>query len=390
MRVPSIELVPFSLSLADPLETAHGAIEAREGFLVVTEDGRSENGEGTFGIGEATPLPGWTESLAACEGALNGAIGEFDRSTGKVDPQVALREALDTLDAGETPAARHGFAAALADCRARQERTPLYRQLGGSQRVERVPVNATIGDGTPEEAGNAAEEAIDEGFECLKLKVGVRAIEADVARLRAIRTVVPGANAGNADVGSANDGSTNVEIRADANGAWSLAEARRALAAFEAEGGLAYVEQPLSATDLAGHAALRKGSSIEIALDETLSEHSPEAVLDREAADVLICKPMALGGLDRTQRVALRARAAGVRPVITTTIDGAIGRAGATHLAASLAPISPCGLATASLLETDLVGSDPVAVTNGYVAVPQGSGTIEATTAREAVDGSGA
>jgi o-succinylbenzoate synthase len=370
----AVKLLPYSLTLARPLETARGTIEAREGFLVAIER------EEILGIGEATPLPGWTESLETCELALTRAIDTYRRETTNADQRAAL----DTLNAGETPAARHGLTAALADLGAREAGQPLYRHLGGDREVDRVPVNATIGDGSPEEAESAAASAVEEGFRCLKVKVGARSIEADVARLRAIGEEV--------------EEGGDIEIRADANGAWSREEARRALTAFEEVlgGRLAYVEQPLSASDLAGHAALREGkggdgggsggSTIDIALDESLAEYAPETVLETGAADVLICKPMVLGGFDRVREIALRARAAGVEPIVTTTIDGAIARAGATHLAASLAPIVPCGLATASLLDSDLVGSDPAPITNGYIRVPQSPGTVETATTREALD----
>lgn len=385
----SISLSPFSLALAPPLETARGEIAAREGFVVAVERG------GTRGIGEATPLPGWTESLTVCERALRRAIDaiEGSRKTGGSD----LEAALGTLDAGETPAARHGLESALADLRAREATIPLYRHLGGDRVVERVPVNATIGDGTPEETAGAVETAIEDGFRCLKVKVGARDVEADTARLRAVRE--------RADAVAHAGTEAGIEIRADANGAWSREEAREALAAFEGlwgnetgstergrkDGGdehgtrLAYVEQPLSAADLAGHAELYEESGIPVALDESLRAHSLAEIIDAEAADVLVCKPMAFGGLDRVREGALRARAAGIAPVVTTTIDGAVARAGATHFAASLAPIDACGLATADLLAEDLVGNDPAPISDGYALVPRGPGALEAGLRGEAM-----
>ncbi|MEF8819953.1 MAG: o-succinylbenzoate synthase, partial [Haloferacaceae archaeon] len=80
----------FSLALARPLDTARGRIDAREGALV-----RVAGGDGPPGVGETTPLPGWTEDLDAALAALDDA----DEAT----PLSAL--------AG-TPAARHGLATA--------------------------------------------------------------------------------------------------------------------------------------------------------------------------------------------------------------------------------------------------------------------------------------
>ena len=67
----SLAYRPFSLALAEPLETADGTISAREGFLVRLVDEASD--DSVVGYGEATPLAGWTESLADCEQALERA-----------------------------------------------------------------------------------------------------------------------------------------------------------------------------------------------------------------------------------------------------------------------------------------------------------------------------
>ena len=336
------ESTPFSLSLSKPLQTAQGAIDTREGFLVTIDV------DGTTGTGEATPLPGWTESLEACGEAL-------ERAT-RIGESVGWDDALSALEG--TPAARHGLSLALWDARSRSAGVPLYRYLGG-ERTERVPVNATIGDGTVGDTVEEATAAIERGFTTLKIKVGARAVEADIERLSAVRDVVgPG-----------------VELRADANGAWARDEAKRALDAFT-DFGVAFVEQPLSATDLAGHAALRGG--VDIALDEALVEHPIETIIDADAADVLVCKPMVLGGPDRTRDAALTARAAGLEAVVTTTVDGAFARSGAVHVAASLSHLPACGLATADRLTEDFI-DDPAPIENGQVCVPQAVGNAPDT-----------
>ncbi|ESS03502.1 MAG: hypothetical protein A07HR67_01900, partial [uncultured archaeon A07HR67] len=101
----------FSVALASPLRTAREAMTERTGFLVgvgpecdETTGATAGSGLGSApGVGEATPLPGWTESFAACASTLADANG--------ADPAGALAD----LDADETPAARHGLALALAD-----------------------------------------------------------------------------------------------------------------------------------------------------------------------------------------------------------------------------------------------------------------------------------
>ncbi len=371
----------FSLALDTPLATADGSIDARDGFLLRIDDG------GAWGVGEATPLPGWTESVDACRESL-GAAADAIR-TGGVDAPLG--------DLG--PAARHAVSLARTDLRAKRAGEPLYHYLGGDHevgangtRLERresrgresgprgpragsetsngrtgsgttreerevasVPVNATVGDADAETTAARAEEAVEAGFECVKVKVGARPVSEDAARLEAVREAI-------------GDG---VELRADANAAWTRSEARRAFERF-ADADVAFVEQPLAPDDLRGHADLRDGP-VGVALDETLA-HVPLAdALAAGAADAVVLKPMVLGGVDAARDAALRARDEGVRPVVTTTIDGVVARTAAVHLAASIPDVPACGLATAGFLADDLA-ADPAPVEGGRIAVPRGDG----------------
>lgn len=320
----------FSLPLREPLATARSEITDRTGFLVTVADPAP-------GVGEATPLPGWTESLDDCEAALR-----------EVDP-----DDLGDLDA-LPPAARHGVSLALLDAGARADGVPLYRYLGARNRVDSIPVNATVGDGDPDATVQAAEAAVDAGFPAVKLKVGARSVDADLDRVRAVREACP-----------------DVELRLDANGAWNPAGADRAIDALYPLD-VAYVEQPLPSDDLEGHADLR-GRGVGIALDEGLYDHGIDAVFTADAADVLVLKPMAMGGPDVALETAVLARGAGIDPVVTTTVDGAFARAAAVHVAAAIPKVSACGLATGDRLATDLV-ADPAPVAGGRACVPQKEG----------------
>jgi len=89
-----------------------------------------------------------------------------------------------------------------------------------------------------------------------------------------------------------------------------------------------------------------------------------------------VLKPMALGGPSRALAAGRAAAHAGIDPVVTTTIDAAVARTAAAHVAAALpgGDERAHGLATGDLLATDLVAEDPVPVENGRVAVPTGPG----------------
>ncbi|MEF8819863.1 MAG: enolase C-terminal domain-like protein, partial [Haloferacaceae archaeon] len=161
-------------------------------------------------------------------------------------------------------------------------------------------------------------------------------------------------------------------LRADANGAWDEPAAREALAEA-GDVGIEYVEQPLPAADLAGHRRLREATETPVALDESLAAQGLSDVLAAEAADLLVLKPMALGGPDRTVAAARRAREAGLDAVVTTTIDGVVARTTAVHAAAAIPDVPACGLATGSMLAEDLY-PDPAPVERGAIRVPDGPG----------------
>jgi o-succinylbenzoate synthase len=316
---------PFSLELARPLSTASGTIDARSGFLIDREGG----------LGEATPLPGWTESIEDCDEALQKAADAPDWDA-----------ALAACD--DAPAARHGVSLARLDASAKAAGRSLARELGDDP-VDSVPVNATVGDCDVEDTQDAVEAAAAAGFETVKVKVGARPVEEDVERLWAARDAA------------------DVALRADANGAWSAKQTRQ-VAEDLADAGLEYLEQPLSASTLDGYRGI---DGVDVALDEALVTHDLDDVLD--VADYVVLKPMALGGVDRARDAALQAREAGVEPVFSTTIDAAVARVAAVHLAASVPDVPACGLATADLLADD-IAEDPAPVADGWVPVPDGPG----------------
>jgi L-alanine-DL-glutamate epimerase-like enolase superfamily enzyme len=216
--------VPFKR----PFDTAGGVFTTRNSWIL-----RLRDFEGREGFGEVALHP---TALRAEEDGLAAAV----------------REAVAELGAGRLPAAVLQGAAGLEG---RALLAGLYEALGALERARfagptgaeptvSVPVNATLDASGAPEAAEAAHRAVSEGFTCLKLKVGLESTAALMRRVAGIRRVVP----------------TSVRLRLDANCSWthSMAVQRLdALAPYDIE----YVEQPLAAGDLEGHAALRRSRS---------------------------------------------------------------------------------------------------------------------------------
>ncbi len=331
----AVDVHPYEVPLRTPLRTAGRPIERRRGFAV-----RIRSGEDT-GVGEAAPLPGWTESYTACRQAIAAiARGSHTR--------------VDEITLPTAPAARHAIQGAALDLAARRAEQPLVAYLRDGPLPENVPVNATIGNEPTPDSVRAAREAVDEGFGTIKCKVGDQSPEAEAERIAAIREGV----------------GEEIALRLDANRAWSRAEAESLWPAL-VEADVAYVEEPLVEPSPDAFATLDR--AVGIAIDETANE--PDRDLDAwwPEIDAIVLKPMALGGLDRALARSTAAIARGVRPVISGTIDSVIARTAGIHLAATLPAPAAAGLATGDLLCEDLA-DPPSHVRDGRIGVPPGPG----------------
>src|SRR5690606_26510115 len=112
-------------------------------------------------------------------------------------------------------------------------------------------------------------------------------------------------------------------IRVDANGAWNIDEAERAVHAL-AEFDLEYVEQPCATVDELAELRRRvKHLGIPIAADESVRKATdPLAVARARAADLLVIKAQPLGGITRALQIVV---AAGLPVVVSSALDTAIG-----------------------------------------------------------------
>lgn len=329
----------FRLTCSRPLKSAAGTIKERYGYLF------SLHTESEVGIGEASPLPGWTESFKACREALRHGMESIEE-----------RGVERTLyEVRGTPAARHGISLACQDLKSKEHDQPLYQFLSeADDEIKSVSVNAVVGNGSADETARHADRRVEESYGTIKVKAGRQTLEQDLVRLEAVRQSI----------------GDDIDLRVDANGNWSPEEIdnhRQRLLDLDLE----YIEQPFSAEELDAHAELR--SDFDVALDESLYETSLNDIIERDAADFVVLKPMCIGGLDRTMKFGERIRDAGMVPVLTTTIDTVVARTAAIHLAAAMGEMPACGLATAQFLQEDLC-EDPAPVVSGRVSVPQSPG----------------
>lgn len=318
-----------------PFATATGMWLHREAWIVLLE-----GADGRVGLGEAVLEPDATEVE---ETILARAIRETAGRAREGDLPDA--EELELLG-GPGRAFRAALDAARLD---------LALDLDPAL----VPVNGTIGFAAPREGAEAALQAIEAGFTTLKLKAGAeRETEDLVARVRAIRRAV----------------GPDVRLRLDVNGAWDLPTAEERLEAI-APFDLEYVEQPLPADDSAGAAELRTRVRVPLAADEAVySANAVRRILAEGAADVLVVKAARVGGPVAVAEIAAVAAGSGVPVVLSTLFETGIGISAARACAVGLPGGLAHGLATAGLLEHDLLAL-PLVVEDGLMIAPGGPGS---------------
>ena len=348
MNLSGIDTFPYHIQLKSSFMTAAGEIAVRSGWIVQIEDD-----QGRVGQGEWAPLPGWSPDVTQDGASVVQNAAKLLASAAQTTPMADLLRHLPDLFPRQ-PAMIFALETALMDLIAQAARRPLSRELQ-PQAPQQVALNAVVPLGGLEQTVETAARWVAEGYRTLKIKI--RGLE-DEALLMALRERLGG----------------EVALRLDANGAWDLPAATTIMRQFEPYD-IAYVEQPLRPGDHAGLAELRREVGIPVAADESVSDRaSVQQLLEAQAVDVIILKPMIQCGLLACMELARMASDASVQVVITTTLDSVVGRVAATHLAAACGtPNLAHGLATGRFLAHDLA-PDPLVVSGGMAQLPDAPG----------------
>ena len=183
-----------------------------------------------------------------------------------------------------------------------------------------VVYSGVISADAPDDAAALATRMARIGICQMKVKLGTAD---DAARLEAVRKAVGG----------------NVELRADANGAWAPDEAIQQLQRL-ARFNLQAIEQPVRANDLMGMRRVRQESGVPVMADESLvTLDQARRLMELGACDYFNIRLSKNGGIAGSLAIATVAREAGIKiqvgaQVGETGILSAAGRIFAAHLPA--------------------------------------------------------
>lgn len=205
---------------------------------------------------------------------------------------------------------------ALLDIQAQRLGLPLSELLGGRLR-DSVPVLWVLASGDTEKDIAEAQQMLEaKRHNFFKLKIGSRAVEADVEHVLAIKQAL-----GN-----------EVSIRVDVNRAWSELDAIKGIKLLQA-GGVDLIEQPCAIDNIEAMQRLTHRFDIAIMADESLMGPSSAYRLAKSnAASVFAVKVAQSGGLLEGRDVATIAQLAGIDLYGGTMLEGAVGTMASAHL----------------------------------------------------------
>lgn len=317
LQISSLQALVFRCPIENPVVTSFGLMRDRPMVLV-----RAQDTDGAVGWGEIWcnfPTVGAEHRARLLESVVSPLVREREFE----QPQDAFawlsaQTAVLALQSGEPgPLAQviAGVDIAIWDLLARKAGKPLWQMLGGNS--PRVAVYAS--GLNPECPEKIAATRRAEGYSAFKVKIGFGA-ERDLANLRALRETL----------------GTNVELMVDANQAWTLEHALKAVPPLE-RFDLQWLEEPLRAdAPWEQWQELHANTAIPLAAGENLAgEERFCRAVSSGALGVLQPDIAKWGGFSGCISVARSIIAAGAR-FCPHYLGGGIGLLASAHLLAAV------------------------------------------------------
>lgn len=323
----------YILDFKRPSGTSRGVLTQKETWFIILEQ------NGKTGIGEC--------------GILRG-LSIDDRS----DYEEKLKWTCDNIHLGlenlyselvELPSIQFGLEMAFKSL---ESNNPL--ELFPSAFTEgkaSIPINGLIWMGTPEFMNAQIKDKIEQGFSCIKLKIGAIDFDTEIALLKSIRKEF-----------SVSD----IEVRVDANGAFKPDEALEKLKRLS-ELRLHSIEQPIKQGQLEKMAILCEQTPLPIALDEELigvfDVTEKVNLLQTINPQYIILKPSFIGGWSGSKDWINLANNQNIGWWITSALESNIGLNAIAQWAFTLNNNMPQGLGTGALFTNNF--DSPLQVKNG-------------------------
>ena len=314
MKITGFELGKLRVPLKTPFKTALRTVDHMEDVVVVLE---TDTGHRGFGSAPAT---------AVITGETHGSIIEAIRTV--ILPAIEgedirnLNHIVELIQHSmfKNYSAKAAVEVAVYDLFAQSFDAPLYQVLGGGEPV--LSTDITISVDYIDKMVRDAVNAVENGFETLKIKVG-KDLRVDIERVKAVYAAV----------------GDKALLRLDANQGWTPKQTVSALRELESSGiELEFVEQPVRGDDVEGMRYVTERVSTPVMADE--STFGPREVIEliqMRGADIINIKLMKTGGISNAIKIADIAAIYDVSCMMGCMLETSIGVSAAAHVAVAKA-----------------------------------------------------
>lgn len=331
-RVESLGLIPVSVAYRIPEVSS---VVYRRGVTSVVVKIRDTDGR--VGWGEACVGASSEAVRAALETMRPFVVGQLVSDYEAIRHEVFHR-GLWAYQAMTGSYAWCGLEMALLDLHGQAERKPMWSLWGELQRTE-VDYFYYFSRGNPDLVDEQLEEVRNGGYRVVYLKVGLdSAVETSL--LRELRDKL----------------GPEIDLRVDANGAWSVGEALEHLGRWSAEFGIGLCEQPVPEFPPDLMQGLRRKLDIALAANEGMGPANlAEFFIREEVADVYTFSPYWVSGSTEFLRLSEMASSKGA--TICRHTHGELGIAATAfhHLALVTPGLGVGNQQTASELSFDVL-----------------------------------
>lgn len=316
----------YILHFKKPAGTSRGTLTEKPSWLIQIRD----NEKNIEGIGEAAILPGLSiDDRPDFEEKVNEVCRLLNEKQ-----ELMMPEGLSAW-----PALIFGLETALLDIQYGGRKLLFDNDF--SRGNAGIPINGLVWMDNIEGMWLQVQEKITAGFPCIKLKIGALDFESELGLLQRIRSTY----------------GSEAEIRLDANGAFSAADALLKLEKLSAYR-IHSIEQPIKQGQHKAMAVLCRSSPIPIALDEELigivSGKDKAALLSEIKPQYIILKPSLIGGFTSADEWISMAENTGSGWWATSGLESNIGLNAIAQWTGSKNIKLPQGLGTGSLFTNNI------------------------------------
>lgn len=218
---------------------------------------------------------------------------------------------------------------------------------------DKIRINGLVWMGDHSYMKAQIEEKINQGFDCIKLKISALGLDEELSLLKKIRKSF---------------GQEQMMLRVDANGSFSPSDVMPKLKAL-GDLGIHSIEQPIAAGQWQAMQDLCANTPIPIALDEELigviEKKERVFLLDEIKPQYLILKPSLLGGFQSCEEWIALAKERSIDWWVTSALESNVGLNAIAQWTFSLGVKSHQGLGTGGLFTNNF--KSPLEVCNGYL-----------------------